>query len=164
MLTADIQNLLRPPEEGTLLIITVGNTLRGDDAVGPYIGDTILNFLKLSLVSPDRIRIFNAGERPERALGEIEKLKASKVVIIDVANFGAKAGDIRLIDDKFIHDAALSTHRFPIKVIAKLIEDDFGIPVHFLGIQPKQTALGDKMSDEVKTAADQIIEVITSHA
>jgi hydrogenase 3 maturation protease len=133
----------------------VGNALRGDDAVGPYIADHI--------EARDDLRIFDAGDKPEQALGEIEKLNASKIVIIDAADFGGAPGEVRPIDDKFIPETALSTHRFPIRIIAKLIEDDFGVPVHFLGIQPKQTALGDQMSDEVNNAADQIIEVI-NHA
>lgn len=149
MLTADIKNLL----QSSPLIITIGNDLRGDDGVGPY----IFNECQIKNV---KCQMINAGERPEKLVGEKMDPRPAKIIIIDAADFGGNPGEIRLIDKDNIPEKTLSTHTFSLKVVSKLLEEDTKAPVYFIGIQPKSIELGKEMSTEVKKSADIIITTL----
>jgi len=153
LLTAEAKKLLTTDHPGTTLIITIGNNLRSDDGVGPFIAQNSSK-LKTGLV------LLNAGEKPENIIDEAVEKKPSRVIIIDAANFGGTVGEVKVIDSEHIPNTTLSTHTFPLKVIAKLLETDCQAPVHFLGIQPQSVELGENLSAEVKAAANEIINLI----
>ena len=129
-----------------LLIVSIGNDLRGDDGVAPY----ILNQLKPS----SKISLINAGEKIENHVEDIISTNPEKILFLDAADFGGKPGEMRLTTIDNISEYTLSTHRFPVKMAAGIIEQDTGIKIDFLIFQIKETALGSKMSDEVKMSAD----------
>lgn len=153
MLTAEIKDALLPKGQGKTLIITVGNPLRSDDGVGPYIAEKHLR-LKAGLVLQD------VGDKPENGIDQAVNSKANKVVIIDAADFGGEIGEARLIPTELIPRTTLSTHTFPLPVIAKMIEEDTKAKVIFIGIQPAKVELGEGLSSAVRTTADKIIELI----
>lgn len=153
-LTAEIKELLAAKPSERLLLVTVGNDLRADDGLGPYIA-------KHSTSLKPGIILLDAGEKPENSLDEAVAKNPTQVVIIDAADFGGAVGEARLIPNECIPDTTLSTHTFPLKVIAKLIEEDTKAKVFFLGVQPKSVELGEGLSAEVKKTADEILEVIT---
>lgn len=154
LLTAEIIEALSPTKNGLTLLITVGNSMRSDDGVGPYIFSNI--DYRIS-----NIEILNAEDRPENIIDEAIGLKPEKVVIIDSASFSGKPGEVRIIPEEHINDTTLSTHMFPLGAIAKLIKDDTGAQVLFLGIQQANIGFGEKISSEVLKTAEEIIECVT---
>jgi len=155
MLTAEIRDLFTPSKKGPLLVITIGNSFRSDDGVGLYIARKI-NTCKKNVI------ILDAGNKPESIIDKVIQTKPGKVIIIDAANFGGMAGEIRLIEKNDIADTSLSTHSFPLNIIARIIEEDTGADVSFLGIQPKSVQLTEGLSKPVKRAAEKIISCIRS--
>jgi hydrogenase 3 maturation protease len=161
LLTADLQALLQPTATASL-IITVGNTLRGDDAVGPYLSQQCERFKK-------NWQLIAAGEHPENIIDQAVALKPQKIVIIDAADFKGVPGEARLIRGEDIPETALSTHTFPLKVLAKILAQDTGAAVFFLGIQAASFKLGNPMAPEVRQTTDEIVallnltEKITNH-
>ena len=153
LLTADIITALRPEADGTTLLITVGNPLRADDGVGPYIAERFKEGQK-------GLILLDAGEKPENIIDKAVAAAPKKVVILDAADFSGKTGEARIIAGEHIPDTTLSTHTFPLKVIARMLKEDTGARVLFLGIQPKSAELGGKMCDEVKMTADEVIKII----
>lgn len=157
-LTAEITDLLRP-SEGLDVIICVGNPMRSDDGVGPYIASKIAG-------SP-RLKIFDAGYTPENIIDEVKAVKPDRIIFIDAADFRGKAGEIRMIGEEEIPESGLSTHAIPLKVICGILRADTGSDVRFIGIQPADVSFSEKMSSEVKGAADLLIAKINgefSHA
>jgi len=154
LLTAEVKQALTPTTDGTTLIITVGNLLRSDDGVGPYIASRLME-LKAGLV------LLDAGDKPENIIDEAVKQSPKKAVIIDAAVFGGQIGEARLIDQEHIPQTTLSTHTFPLPVIAKLLAEDTKASVLFLGIQPAKVELGEQMNEKVKATADEIIKMIS---
>ncbi len=149
LLSEEIKTALELPSDGKLLIVTIGNDLRGDDGAGPYIAKQAINNSKMI--------VFDAGERPENSVDVAELEKPSKVIFIDAANFGGRAGEIRVINHDQIPQTSLSTHIFPVSVVASIIEADTKAKVYFLGIQARSTRLGDEMCEEVKRSCDGIL-------
>jgi len=168
LLTAEIIELLSPKPSQRLLIVTIGNDLRADDGLGPYIFEKcqIKNVsAKGGCASGAKCQMLNAGDKPENIIDETIALKPDQVVIIDAADFGGNVGEARIIPSEHIPDTTLSTHTFPLKVIAKLIKEDTKAKVYFLGVQPKSVELVEGLSAEVKATADSIIKLITpSHS
>jgi len=134
----------------SLLLITVGNDLRGDDGVGPYIAENL---------SPSRGDFFliDAGGQPESILDSAEATGAREVIIIDAADFGGLPGEARLFGIDAIPETTMSTHIFPLPVIARLMEKDMGCRVRFLGIQAATFAFGAPLSEAVKKTADELL-------
>ena len=155
MLTAELKDILTPSEKGKLLVITVGNSLRSDDGVGIYIAKQIKKCQK-------NIIILNADSKPEKIIDQAVQLKPQKVIIIDGADFGGRAGEIRLIKKADIPNTSLSTHSFSLNIIARIIEEDTGAEVFFLGIQPRSIRLGEELSKSVRKAAQKIISCLSS--
>ncbi len=150
MLTAELNDLFTFSDKNPLLIITIGNSYRSDDGVGPYIARQINKYKK-------DFTILNAEDQPENIIDEATRLKPGKIVIIDAADFGGMPGEIRLIEKKDIPDTSLSTHSFSPNILAAIIEEDTGADVLFLGIQPESIRFGEGISKPVKEAAKRII-------
>ncbi|MBN2058126.1 MAG: hydrogenase 3 maturation endopeptidase HyCI [Candidatus Saganbacteria bacterium] len=153
MLTAEVKQALTPATTGITLIITVGNTLRSDDGVGPYIAEGCSR-LKAGLA------LLDVGDKPENGIDQAVNSKASKVVFIDAADFGGHVGEARLVPKEQIPQTSLSTHTFPLPVIAKMIEEDAKAKVLFLGIQPAKVELGEGLNKKVRATGDEIIALL----
>ncbi len=152
--TDDIEGLLRSPESGITLVITVGNTYRADDGVGPYIAEGV--------TLPKRhIVILNANDRPENIIDTAIALRPKKTIIIDAADFNGNPGEVRLIPEEAVPDVIHSTHSFPLNIVSRIIAEDAGSEIFFLGIQYKSIAFGEALSADVLDTAMEIIEKLT---
>ncbi len=155
MLTADVIELLKPESSGTLLVITVGNLLRSDDGVGPYIAAQAKK-------PKNGIIILDAGERPEDILWKAIEVRPERVVIIDAADFGGEPGEVRVIPEEFMSENPISTHRFPLRVISRLVTEDTGARVDFICIQPESVGFGEGLSDTVRSSAEEIVTMLSA--
>ena len=151
ILTVDITELLKSIP-GSNLIITVGNSFRSDDGVGPYLG------AKLKRIKG--LKVITAGINPENIIDEVIDLKPKRIFIFDAADFHAKAGQVRIIPKESIPESTLSTHAIPLNVITELIASSIDTSIYFIAIQAKSFDMGEGLSDEVKTSADEIIALI----
>lgn len=146
------------------IYITLGNPLRGDDGVGPYITRKI--------AAIPTIRIKNAGDRPERALDWAMKFRPDTLLFIDAADFGGTPGEIRYLQRESLEQTSFSTHRMPLAAIMDWVSHETGARCHCIGIQLGTTTLGSDLSPPVQQTADRIIgwflenntENITTHS
>lgn len=143
-----------PADRGVTLIITTGNMLRGDDAVGPLISERLQT--KRPELKHREIIVIDAGDHPEDIYEKGRAYRAAKVIIIDAADFGGQGGQVRVIPEEAIDSRTLSTHRFPLSVAARLLTRETAAEVCFVGIQPVTVRLGASLSAAVLTAAEDI--------
>ena len=127
--------------------------LRRDDGAGPYIFNHIRR-------TDDHIRLLNVADRPEDSIDEAVAVQPVKTVIIDAADYGGTAGEARIIPQEQIPESTLSTHTFPLKIITRMLEEDTGSEVFFLGIQPADVSWGEGLTADVKMTADAIIGIL----
>ncbi len=156
MLTAEVNILFIPEKFGKTIIVTVGNSLRGDDGLGPFVSSKLKD-QNLKFV------VIDAGERPENIIEEAVALKPAKVIIIDAANFQGHPGETRIIPSDSINDVVISTHKFPLRAVQNIIEMDSNAKVYFLGVQVKTVELGAVMTNDVKAAAEEIIKCVMQY-
>lgn len=148
-MVADILAGLLPRGLQQSLLITLGNRLRSDDGVGPYLAE------RLSRVPG--VRIENAGDRPERAIDYVHKYRPRHVVFLDAADFGGAPGTLRRIDRSEIVKRSLSTHRLPLSALIDWIEQESDAHCDCLGIQAATMQLGEELSSAVEKTAGEII-------
>ncbi len=151
ILTDNITEILKSIP-GSNLIITVGNSFRSDDGVGPYIGANLKRIKGL--------KVINAGINPENIIDEVIDLKPKKIFIFDAADFGANPGEVRLIPKESIPESTISTHSIPLNVITELIASSIDTAIFFIGIQTRSVEMKEGLSDEVRKAADEIAAII----
>ncbi len=137
---------------GRVVIACIGNSMRGDDGVGPYVASLIKE--------TDRIKVIDCGETPENFLGTIARHQPDKLVIIDAAHFGGRAGEIRLVGREEIAGGGASTHDAILTIFADYVEAQTGAETFFLAVQPAETEIGKTMSDVVAAAGQYLADVI----
>ena len=131
------------------ILLGVGNEINGDDGIGVWVAR---NFSHSGWKSID---CFTA---PENYTSEIRKSRAKKVVIVDAADMGLDAGEIRIIPKDRIGSAGFSTHSLPLSIFISHVEEMTGAEVVLIGIQPKQFRSG--ISGEVEAAGKKLIEML----
>ena len=85
-----------------LLVIGVGNALRGDDGIGPE--------LVRRLTGAVHFALFDAGTTPENQLGPVIRAAPRTVLIVDALHFGGRPGTIRLFNPDEEHERTVVTH------------------------------------------------------
>ena len=177
-----IENALKL--EGRTLLVTIGNSFRGDDGVGPFIGESIRSKnsrfdehssghgTRHSLGrfdehssghgtrhSLENFKVINAYSSPENIVSDAVDFKPNKIIIIDAANFGGEPGEIRIIPlDKVAKYSSLSTHNFPLQVTFGIILKDTGATLTIIGVQSEKMEYEEKLSPKVKIAALNLID------
>lgn len=137
------------------IIVCIGNDLRNDDGIGPYIAKNIKN---------DKFKIIDAGQVFENYIYEIIDYNPTDIIFIDAAFFGSSPGDLSLIDENSISSFKLvSTHSLPLTHLLDLIRCEIkDVNIHIIGIQVSNTDFGESISSEVKKTGDDIVNYINS--
>ncbi len=133
-----------------VVLIGVGNPMRGDDAVGVAV------IQRLQENPIPGVLLLNAETVPESYIGKVENHRPTHVLLIDAANFGGRPGDTRLIDSMHIGMQAVSTHSLPLTIFITYIEKSLGVEVLLLGVQPKAVMFGEEMTPELVEASERI--------
>ena len=108
-----------------LLILGVGNELKRDDGVGPFIVD--------NLDEKDNVICINAKTVPENFTGKIRKEQPSHVIIVDACLMGGEAGDIKIVDKDDFVNIGISTHSMSLSYFVKYLERDNDFKIIFVG-------------------------------
>ena len=135
------------------IILGIGNTLKGDDGVGPWICS--------KLDKKIRVEIIDAGTVPENYIQTIIKKAPENLLIIDAIDFCVSPGTIQLFRPHQLDSLIISTHSLSPRVFIDMITQEIDVQVYFLGIQPLQTQIGSSLSNAVDKAAQQLISILT---
>ena len=139
-----------------VILLGIGNNLRGDDGFGPEVAS------RISRLIPDRA--FDAGTVPEDFLGPIAKLRPALVIIADAASFGGRPGELRLLRIDQLCGNCLGTHAPSLSLIEQFLKSECGSKTVVLAAQPKAMAFGAALSPQtaaaIEAAADLLISVL----
>ena len=126
--------------KGRMVIMGVGNPLKGDDAAGLLCAEALLK----SIPAKERrgVKILRAYDVPENYTGIIRKFKPARVIIIDAALAGLKPGDIFVLEKEKIAIEEISSHKIPLMVLISYLEQSIECKVTVLGIQARDLSFG----------------------
>lgn len=146
--------LLRTIGGKRTVILGMGNSLKGDDGVGPFVCDE----LSKKALKAD---IINAGTVPENYIQLIIKKEPDVLLVIDAIEFDGKAGEIRLLQPEQLNKYAFSTHTLSPHLFIEMIQQSKKVEVNVIGIQPKQTKLAEGISKELKQSAEELVSELS---
>jgi hydrogenase 3 maturation protease len=125
-------------------LLGMGNIDKGDDGFGVR----LVEQLKERYADAP---LFACGTAPENYLGPLVKSKPRVIVIVDAAHLGAEPGHTHLIEKNDIASIGLSTHDTSLRLFIAYVEESLAnADIVLLGVQPKHTAIGSAMSEELK--------------
>jgi hydrogenase 3 maturation protease len=135
-----------------VVILGVGNTLRGDDAVGPWVCERLSGRVSA--------RVIDAGAVPENYIGRVLEASPDVLFVVDAVDFGGRPGQIRVCAPDEIHRFTFSTHALSLHLSIDLIRRERKCEVRVIGIQTSRTKLGDGLSPAMREAAGTLADTL----
>lgn len=139
-----------------LIVLGVGNELKSDDGVGPF----IIKKLIAENIEKDNLLFINAETVPENFTGKIRKEKPTHVIIVDACLMGGKSGDIKIVDKDDFVNIGISTHSMSLSYFVKYLEKDSDFKIIFVGIEPETMDWGETPTESVEKTAFEFIELL----
>ena len=148
------------------IILGIGNPLGGDDAVGPLVTRRINERLATEYEVPgpstpnrQAITAIDAGSAPESYTSVIRRNRPEQLVLVDAADMGLPPGSIRLLSPEKIATPSFSTHSMPLSTLISYVQEFCG-QIHIIGIQPKSTKAGSRLSVPVRKSSERVAKLI----
>lgn len=138
--------------KGKVVIVGIGNTMRGDDGFGPALVEKLNGQVKAICI--------DAGSAPENYTGRIVKENPDTILLVDALHLGRAPGEYEILKKEEILNSGLSTHDISPKLFIEYLEKQTHADIYMLGVQPKSINFGAEMSDVVKKAIEKIVKVI----
>lgn len=141
-----LEEFLRP----RMVLVGVGNRLRGDDAFGPLLVGRLREKVPWA--------VLDAGETPESYVGRIASFRPQNVLLLDALRHGAAPGSIGFFPSDAIPFQGISTHAISLRLFAELLALRAGCSVALLGVEPRGTALGAPLSAEMAESLERVVQ------
>jgi hydrogenase 3 maturation protease len=141
--------------KGRVSIAGIGNIIRGDDGLGPK----LIELLKARGVNAG---LFDCGTAPENYIIPMLKSLCDTLILVDAADMALEPGMAMILDVDDIANISFSTHSPSPRLFIDLLKmgkEDLNIFV--LSVQPKTTALGSPISEEVLKALGGLTEILS---
>jgi len=139
--------------KGKVVILGVGNPLKGDDGFGPELVKRLKGRVSAELI--------DGGTAPENYLEVIANLKPDTIMVVDAVHFDGSPGELRLLRSEDILSAELSTHKLSPKVLMDFLSQRCSADIFMLAVQPRSIEFGAEMNSEVKRKVERL-EVLLS--
>ena len=144
----DLREDLRGRLTGRVCLLGIGNPDRGDDGLGVRLAEAVRAAGYPGVIVAERT--------PERWVAEVVRGGWQTVVLLDAIEMGAAPGTVVLLDAREItaRFPQVSTHKFSLGTIARLLEAEGRMRVCLLGVQPAGVAHAAGLSDPVRTTLE----------
>lgn len=143
----------KPPR---IAVVGIGHELRGDDAAGVSVAHVLKQY------AGEQLLVIEGGSTPENHTGLLRQFGPDLVLLVDTADINEIPGSVRWLQWKATTGVSASTHTLPVYILATYLNSELGCEVALIGIQPEQLAIGESLSPAVKTAVDEIAEVLAA--
>lgn len=147
------ENLAELLKGKKVIIVGVGNRMRGDDGVGSVVAEQLQ-----ALASPNAI-VIDAETVPENYLWVLLDAKPDIVLFIDAVDFGGEVGEWILTPLSVLGNKAPSTHTVSLKLLGQILESK-GVDSWLLAVQPGQIGFGAPMSETVASTAQKLSQML----
>lgn len=134
----------------------VGNELKSDDGVGPF----VVKKLKEQNIENDNLLFIDAKTVPENFTGKIRKENPTHLIIVDACLMDLNPGDIKIVEKHEFANIGISTHSMSLSFFVRYLEKDTDIRIIFVGIEPETMDWGAKPTSEVEKSAIEFIETL----
>jgi len=142
------------PPTGVKLLLGVGNTMLGDDGIGPWVAKHMKDC--------PGWHAEDCGTAPENFTGLVRRMKPHLLVIVDAADMHLTPGDCRRIPPEAVGQAGFDTHSLPLTHIIEYLRESMQeVPeIIFIGIQPGPVTFEDTISAPVIRGGEAVAEML----
>lgn len=134
--------------KGKIVIVGIGNIIRGDDGFGPLLIEKIKGGVEMMCL--------DGGIAPENYLGKITKENPDTVLIIDAVHLGKNPGEYEILKGEDIAKCGFTTHDISPVMFIEYLTRETEANIYMLGVQPQGIELGSEMSNKLKTALEEL--------
>ena len=152
-----------------LIVLGIGNDIRGDDGLGPYIIHQLTDLKESysddfdeSKIDLSNIHLINGGSVPENFTGLIKRIDPSHIIVVDATLMNEEAGFIKIVNKEDISNISVSTHSMSLSYLIKYLEQEIDFKLIFVGIQPEIMDLTFELSEVVKDSSDELVDLLFS--
>ncbi len=138
---------------GSMLILCIGNPLRGDDAFG---------FLVYRELRRKGVSAIYAGTAPENFIGKVDELKPAVVIVVDALLGGGSGVKVFKLSEVGEVSPA-TTHTLPLLTLFEAIGFDSS-RVYVVGVPVENLDLGKPPSERIIAAAKVVAEALSKLA
>jgi hydrogenase 3 maturation protease len=137
-----------------LVILGVGNPMRGDDSLG-------LEMIKrLKNKVPKNIKLIECGSVPENYTSKIKQFNPTHVLIIDAIHANMEPGAVCITQLENIDESFTSTHTLSLRFLSKYLEKTLNVKTLLLGVQVEKLSLESGVSPKIRKAIDDVSEIL----
>jgi len=133
------------------LLVGIGNVIRGDDGLGPYMAQTF---------KADGWQTLDCGTVPENFTSKIKQLQPELVVFVDAAEMDLPPGEFRIIPKEQIKDFSCGTHNLPLSLMMDFLQQSIDAEMAFVGVQPVSVDDGEGLSSEVFQGLEKLTQAL----
>ena len=142
-----------------IVVVGVGNRMRGDDVIGPILLDSLQEVLP---------HLIDAGATPEEYMSIIKRLNPEIIIFLDALELGFPPGTIHIVEMDAIFPNYENTHGLSLDVLLQYLSEETGADVFIIGIQYGQIShipgLSPEMKESIKVCAELIQLVVACRA
>jgi hydrogenase 3 maturation protease len=138
---------------GNVVVVGVGNPLRGDDAAGCLVARR--------LRGAEGARVIEAEEVPESFVGDIAAAMPDVVALVDAVDLGAEPGAVAVLEREQVATYAPTTHRLPLSLVMEVVQRRTGADVFLIAVQPSRLAFGAAVSPEVSESVELVAALLS---
>ena len=142
-------NLLEDYIDHQMLVVGVGNPMRGDDEAGLVLAEKVAEKLNLEYLRCEEV--------PENYVGEMLDNSAETILLVDAVNMKQVPGEIDLLAPDELADNGISTHNCSVSLLAKVLAEVKDKQMLILGIQPESLGWGQPLTPLVTDAIDRFV-------
>ena len=139
-----------------LIVLGIGNELKSDDGVGPY----IISKLKQENIENKNLLFIDSKTVPENFTGKIKKEQPTHLIIVDACLMDLNSGDMKIVNKYEFKNIGISTHSMSLSFFVRYLEKDNNFNITFVGIEPETMEMGDKLTLNVEKAANDFINIL----
>ena len=134
--------------------VGVGNTLRGDDAVGVKIASQLRRALRGA--GALRVKVHPPDASPERLLSYIPATEG--LVIFDAIEAGGQPGQVLCASLGSTQFGFFATHNIPLRIVPGVAERKD--TAYVIGVEPESLELEEALTPKVRASANEIVAEI----
>jgi len=138
--------------EGNVVIITLGNELRGDDGAGILFGNLIKG------KTPYDLDVFDGLTAPENITRPVVDSKPDNIIIVDAMDFGGHPGEVGIALSDELSPDTISTHG-TLGLFTEYLKIQTGANIYILGFQSQSLTFGTEISPEISESVHSVAEI-----
>ncbi|MFH0877430.1 MAG: hydrogenase 3 maturation endopeptidase HyCI [Candidatus Omnitrophota bacterium] len=138
--------------KGKVVLVGIGNILRGDDGFGP----ALIERLKGKV----RAVCLDASVTPENYVARIADENPDTVLLVDAVSLQQQPGEYELIGSSDIVQSGMTTHDISLRMFIEYLKGQTQANIYMLGVQPKNISIGDEISPPVQETLEVVEQIL----